>query len=119
MMFLEGIVMLLVSLWLIRRIGRARHITRPSVPDPDLACRLKIAELKYQTATKNAEIALLKTKPRQLQVAEGRELDQLVTADAIHREERAKAALVAVLRRQGCNQEQIDSVLNMVDNEPE
>jgi len=119
MMFLEGSAMLLAGMWLIRRINRAQPQPRRSGPDPDLEYSLKMAELEYQAATQKAEMALLEIKEREVQSAEGRELDRLVATDALHREERAKAALIAVLRTQGCDEGQIESLLKIVDNEPE
>lgn len=43
------------------------------------------------------------------------ELDQLVLQDALAREKRAIAALVAVLQQQGCSEEEIASVLETVE----
>jgi len=51
--------------------------------------------------------------------AESRELDLLVWADALQREQRAKVALGVILRNQGCNPEQIEAVLNMLESQPE
>jgi hypothetical protein len=45
------------------------------------------------------------------------ELDKLVLQDAMNRELRAKAALIAVLQQQGCTQTQIDEVMSKVDNQ--
>lgn len=51
-------------------------------------------------------------------VVEEIKLNRQVTEDAIAREERAKAALVAVLRTSGCDEAQIEDVLKKVE-EPE
>jgi len=45
-------------------------------------------------------------------------LNRQVTEDAINQSDRAKAALIAVLRTQGCTESQIDEVLQKVE-EPE
>ena len=119
MMFLEGSAMLLMGMWLIRRINRAQPQPGRSGPRPELDYSLKMAQLEYQAATQKAELALLEIKERELQLAEGRELDRLVATDSLHREQRAKAALIALLRSQGCNENQIESLLKIVDNEPE
>jgi len=111
--------MLLMGMWLIRRINRAQPQLGRSGPRPELEYSLKMAQLEYQAATQKAELALLEIKERELQLAEGRELDRLVATDSLHREQRAKAALIALLRSQGCNENQIESLLKIVDNEPE
>ena len=117
-MFLESSAMIVAGLWLIRRANRGQAQPGRSGPHPDLEYDLKMAELEYQAATQKAEMALLEIKERELQSAEGRELDRFVATDALHREERAKAALIALLRSQGCDEEQIESLLKIVDNEP-
>jgi len=111
--------MLLMGMWLIRRINRAQPQPVRSGPRPELEYSLRMAQLEYQAATQKAELALLEIKERELQLAEGRELDRLVASDSLHREQRAKAALIALLRSQGCNENQIESLLKIVDNEPE
>ena len=111
--------MLLMGMWLIRRINRAQPQPVRSGPRPELEYSLKMAQLEYQAATQKAELALLEIKEREVQLAEGRELDRLVASDSLHREQRAKAALIALLRSQGCNENQIESLLKIVDNEPE
>jgi hypothetical protein len=45
------------------------------------------------------------------------ELDQLLLQDAMNRETRAKAALIAVLQSQGCSERQIEDVLKTVDDQ--
>src|ERR1700751_3564282 len=119
MMFLESSVMTLAGLWLIRRSNRALPEPERSGPRPDLEYSLKMAELEYRAATNKTKLALLDIEERELHLAEGRELDRLVATDALHREERAKAALIAVLRSQGYDEDQIESLLKIVDNEPE
>lgn len=46
---------------------------------------------------------------------EGRKLDQQIVITALARETRAKAALVAVLKQQGCSDREISEVLEKVD----
>jgi hypothetical protein len=118
MMFLESSAMIVAGLWLIRRANRGQGHPGASDTQPDLEYSLKMAELEYRAATNKTKLALLDIKERELHLAEGRELDRLVATDALHREERAKAALIAVLRSQGCNEDQIESLLEIIDNEP-
>jgi hypothetical protein len=47
------------------------------------------------------------------------DLDRQVAADAMRRELRAKAAVVGVMKLQGCDQTQIDEVMNSIDNSQE
>jgi hypothetical protein len=44
------------------------------------------------------------------------QLDFEVAQDAMQREKRAKAALRAILKNNGCSEAQIDDVLSSVDN---
>jgi hypothetical protein len=44
------------------------------------------------------------------------ELEGLVLQDAMNREQRAKAALRAVLQKDGCSEEQVEEVMRSVDN---
>lgn len=44
------------------------------------------------------------------------ELDGLILQDALTREQRSKAALIVVLKKQGCNQQEIESLLSVIDN---
>jgi hypothetical protein len=118
-MFLESSAMIVAGVWLIRRVNRGQGQPGRSSTHPDLEYSLKMAELEYRAATNKAKLALLDIKERELHLAEGRELDRLVATDALHREERAKAALIAVLRSQGYDEDQIESLLKIVDNEPE
>lgn len=46
---------------------------------------------------------------------QNRELDVIVVLEAEQRENRAKAALVAVLQQNGCSEEQISGVLSKID----
>lgn len=48
---------------------------------------------------------------------ETRELDDLLLIDAMNREARAKASLIAVLREHGCDEVQINEVLARIDNQ--
>jgi hypothetical protein len=100
-MFLEGIAMIVAAVWLIRRLHRPQSNPAPVGPHPDLAYSLRMATLEYQAAANKAAMALLDIKERERQLVESRELDQLVAADALCREARAKAALIAVLRSLG------------------
>jgi hypothetical protein len=118
-MLLEGMGMLLAGLWLLRRSHRSPIQPPRSVLDTDREYRMKITELEYQAATKRLETAVLEIKGAGRPSAENGELDQWILTDALHRESRAKAALVAVLQWQGCDEEQIEAALKAVDNEPE
>jgi hypothetical protein len=118
MMFLESSAMIVAGVWLMRQVNRGQAQPGRSGAQPDLEYSLKMAELEYQAATNKTKLALLDIQERELHLVEGRELDRLVATDALHREERAKAALIAVLRSQGCNEDQIESLLKIVDNEP-
>src|SRR5689334_6149722 len=117
MMFLESSAMIVAGVWLIRRANRGQGQPGRPGTHPDLEYSLKMAELEYRAATNKTKLALLDIKERELHLAEGSELDRLVATDALHREERAKAALIAVLRSQGCNEDQMESMLRIVDNE--
>lgn len=46
-----------------------------------------------------------------------RELEELLLLDAMNREARAKASLIAVLVEHGCTQTQIDEVIAKIDNQ--
>lgn len=74
--------------------------------------------MEYQAATNKAARALLDIKEQERPLAESRELDRMVAADALRREARAKVALIAVLRSLNYNESQIESLLNLVDAEP-
>ena len=51
------------------------------------------------------------------QPKEDQELQDLLLIDAMNREARAKASLIAVLREHGCTQAQIDEVIARIDNQ--
>ncbi len=48
---------------------------------------------------------------------ENKELTDLLLLDAMNREARAKASLIAVLQQHGCTQTQIDEVIAKIDNQ--
>lgn len=93
------------------RMERERHDLeiRVLTSQFELAEKRKIVALGFDHKPGN------KTEPASDDLNEIREL---VTQDALRREVRAKAALVAVLQQQGCSQEQVDEVLRKVDNDP-
>ena len=58
---------------------------------------------------------IFKPLPPPIVNPEAVELDRMLLEDALAREQRAKAALVAVLRTDGCTEDQIEDVMNAVD----
>jgi hypothetical protein len=85
--------------------------------------RLKDA-LELMTAAKETQKALdastrnLVEKIREAK-ASNSELTELVVQDALNREHRAKAALVAVLKQNNCSDTEIEAVMRTVDADPE
>ena len=74
----------------------------------------------FRAEVDRLELLLKKYRSRYNKEATGDDkLCMLTAMDAIKREQRAKAALVGVLKESGCNEEQIDQVLLSVDNEEE
>jgi len=117
-MFLEAVG--LIGAWVIRRSNRNPRQRLRSASNLVHGQQVTVSEC--QAAVKKLEAAMLEIVQKLLKLlvsAEDRELDRLVLADPLQREQRAKAALGAILRKQGCNPEQIEAVLNMLENQPE
>jgi len=101
--FLASVILFMLGMWLIRRSRKSAakplKLDKPAppiVPPPDP--RVGVLENALKT------------------MRDSNELDKRVAEDAIAREARAKAALIAVLRGDGCTDEQIAVVLRQVEN---
>lgn len=98
--FMGYVLMAIVGLWLVRRSLRRKprpaekQVVPQLVPDP----RVPVLERALKT------------------MQYSNELDKRVAEDAMAREARATSALVAVMRNDGCTDEQIESVLREVEN---
>src|SRR5258708_31122369 len=118
MTLLAGICLSSVAYLLLRGRNQAHHSQQECVPAHDRELRIELARLKCELAIKVAELAALKA---QKAAPEGvdRELDRLILQDALQREARAKAAFGALLRRQGLDENQIQSLVDIIDGQPE
>ena len=122
---LSGIGWILIGLW---AIWLARKTSRTRQREMALHHELYLERLQRTFDQQRHEAKLLiadfRNKvsagretgtPRVISLSE--ELDQMVLTDALKREERAKQALVAVLRRNGLSESQVDDVLKSVDGD--
>ncbi len=125
MLFLTGILMLLLGIWLWKRtLRKYPPQPKPDVipnPVPNLEEKYKAAEVEYQQAMDRITLSLKKleedAKKETLLREQYRELETQIVNDAIAREARAKAAVAAVLRAQGCTDEEIQAVIENVEGE--
>jgi len=104
-----------------------RHRLNKLLKDQQTQLQLKETDLSRREAVlthKQATLDLLdrlKETENRLRSLQGRlngehdDLNRLTVEDAIRRENRAKAALKAVMEKDGCSQESIEQVLNSVD----
>lgn len=98
-----GIAMFIVGIWILRRVGRS---TREYNPMP----------LRDQITLHEQARAHLKDEQLRELLARF-ELTNNVAISAVNRETKAKAALTSVLKAQGCTEEQIEQVIQVIDNE--
>lgn len=94
-MFLLGVLEIALGFWILKKVFAPRPKVKPTFEN-------KRREMKEDK---------LKDLILQLQ------LERLVAQDALKREDRAKAALRAVLLKNGCNEDQIDTVMRTVEND--
>jgi hypothetical protein len=107
--------------WWIRGLSSARNLKQ--INNALVMKNLELTRTQVEVQTQRLQIAILKKekdlaanspKPRGRTMTE--QIDFQTIEDALHREQRAKAALRAVLKRNNCTEAQIEDVLNSVDN---
>ena len=111
MRLLEPLMYILAALWLLKVVWH-----RPRKQDVEIQKRINIATGIAHVAFQRALEASRAVEMMRKQINNG-ELDRAIANDAVNRETRAKAALVAILKQDGCSQDQIDDVLQSVDDQ--
>ncbi len=110
MHFLAGLAMIYLGYRIIKTCTfwpRNTRIEPPPLP------------LGYLESVAKIQRTIDATKERQDLLEQGRVLDQQLLNDAMARETRAKAALIAILQRQGVDLAGIQTVLDAIDNRDE
>lgn len=112
--FALGVLELLAAWWILGRMS-AYHVEkqrRKAVKEEQKYLESRVKEARK--LSQDVQKALAKKTKTPLP-----KLDQLVLQDAINREARATAALIAVMQEAGCTEEQIEDVVNKVQGEPQ
>lgn len=126
MEFVIGLVLFCTGLWIMKslaknldkNVDRARDNEQTTVPE----WAKQLERTKGSGLTENriqaddGEFPVKDSPARDQERTINVELSEKVALDAMHREHRAKMALIAVLRQQGCTEEQILSVLTTIDD---
>jgi hypothetical protein len=95
-------------------LGIERDLLMERLRSKGLEARLRAADVKLTELAKQYEAVLRKQLSEEKRL--GMELDKTILADALLRENRAKAALREVLTRQGVPETAIETIMEAIDS---